>query len=175
MIELKWAVFQEKFSGKEQEAFESLAYELFCQEHNQPFGIHSYQNQTGIETDPIEIGEDHVGFQAKFLEVKPSERRSKLIEAFQSAKGKNPELTQIYFYLNKSFTESPLPDQKKSQVQAQIEDEAKKLEIKLVWKVPGQLKIQLSQPKNQRIYHRYFTSLNLQGLSGCHRHQLVLQ
>jgi len=161
MIELKWPVFQEKFSGKEQEAFESLAYELFCQEHNQPFGIHSYQNQTGIETDPIEIGKDHVGFQAKFLEAKPSERRSKLIEAFQSAKSKNPELTQVFFYINKPFTESSLPNQKKSQVQIEIEDEAKKLDISLVWKVPSNIQIQLSQPENQRIYNRYFTRLNL--------------
>ena len=82
MLELKWAVFQEKFLGKEQEALQSLAYELFCQEHNQPFGIHSYQSQTGIETDPVKVDKEYIGFQAKFLEVKPSSRKSILIEAF---------------------------------------------------------------------------------------------
>ncbi|MEM7548623.1 MAG: ATP-binding protein [Bacteroidota bacterium] len=161
MIELKWSVFQEKFFGKEQEAFESLAYELFCQEHNQPFGIHSYQDQTGIETDPIKIGKDYIGFQAKFLEVKPSGRKLKLIKALKSSKNKNSELTKILFYLNQPFSESPLPNLKKSQVQTEIEDEAEKLNIKLYWKVPSQLKIQLSQPENQRIYNRYFTRLNL--------------
>ncbi|MBV6647023.1 MAG: ATP-binding protein [Cyclobacteriaceae bacterium] len=161
MIELKWAVFQEKFSGKEQEAFQSLAYELFCQEHNQPFGIPSHHDQTGIEADPIKVGEDHIGFQAKYLEVKPSDRKPKLIRAFQSAKSKNSELTKVYFYLNKSFHESRNPNQKKSQVQIEIEEEAKKLDIELVWKVPSQLQIQLSQAENQRIYNRYFTRLNL--------------
>ncbi|GAA5036683.1 hypothetical protein GCM10011506_29930 [Marivirga lumbricoides] len=161
MIELKWAIFQEKFSGKEQDAFEALAYELFCQEHNRPFGIHSYENQTGIEADPIKIGDDYIGFQAKFLKVKPSKRKSKLIEAFQSAKKKNSELTKVLFYINQPFAESPFPNQKKSQIQIEIEDEAKKLDINLVWKVPSQLKIQLSQPENQRIYNRYFSRLTL--------------
>jgi hypothetical protein len=161
MIELKWPIFQEKFSGKEQDAFEALAYELFCQEYSRPFGIHSYKNQTGIEADPIKVGEDYIGFQAKFLDVNPTKRKSKLIEAFQSAKKKNPELSKVLFYINQPFTENRDPNQKKSQIQTRIEDEAKKLEIKLVWKVPSQLEIQLSQPENQRIYNRYFTRLTL--------------
>ncbi len=160
MIELKWVIFQEKFFGKEQDAFEALAYELFCQEHNQPFGILSYKNQTGIEADPIKVGEDYIGFQAKFLDVKPSKRKSKLIEAFQSAKKKNPQLTKVLFYINHSFTESSLKNKKKTQIQTEIEDEAKKIGINLIWKVPSQLEIQLSKPENQRIYNRYFTRIN---------------
>lgn len=161
MLDLNWSIFLEKFSGKEQKAFESLSYELFCLEHDRPFGIHSYQNQTGIESDPIKINKEYIGFQAKFLDVNPSDRKAELIAAFKKAKQKNEELSLVFFYLNKPFTESSTPNRKKSQKQIEIEKEAEELKIKLVWKVPSQLKIQLSQPQNERIYNRYFTRVNL--------------
>ncbi|MEO9803421.1 MAG: ATP-binding protein [Reichenbachiella sp.] len=166
MITLNWAVFGHKFSGKEQEAFESLAYELFCQEHHQPFGIHSYQNQTGIETDPVMVDDQYFGFQAKFLDVKPSDRKSKLIKAIKDAKGKNPELTQVLFYLNKAFTESPLSHQKDPKTKIEIEEKAREMGVKIVWKVPSQIKIQLSRPENQRIYYRYFTTFTIPSIEG---------
>jgi len=35
--------------------FEWFYYLLFSKEYNQPYGTHRYKNQSGIETDPINL------------------------------------------------------------------------------------------------------------------------
>lgn len=72
--------FESKFDGGRQEkAFESLAYHLFCLEFGIEKGLFRYKNQAGIETDPVEIGEDIIGFQAKYYSATTSLSTKKLI------------------------------------------------------------------------------------------------
>lgn len=69
-ITVDWNVFDYKFSGKQRETFESLAYTLFCFEFKQKFGIFRYFNQPYIETQPIKTDEgDVIGFQAKYYDA----------------------------------------------------------------------------------------------------------
>lgn len=63
--ELNWNNFKAKYNDREQKAFELLSYILFCLEHGQKFGIFRYKNQTGIETNTIQINNENIGFQAK--------------------------------------------------------------------------------------------------------------
>jgi hypothetical protein len=66
MQEINWGNFKAKFNGREQASFQWLCYLLFCQEFNQPLGIERYENHAGIETSPIKVGDDWIGWQAKF-------------------------------------------------------------------------------------------------------------
>ena len=67
--ELNWNNFKAKYDGREQRAFEQLSYILFCLEHEKKFGIFRYKNQAGIETNPIQVNNENIGFQAKFYET----------------------------------------------------------------------------------------------------------
>src|SRR5260221_6189349 len=74
MQETNWGNFKAKFNGKEQKTFELLSYLLFCDEFGQRTGIFRYKNQAGIETEPILVNGEWVGFQAKFYDTKISDR-----------------------------------------------------------------------------------------------------
>ncbi|MCK5707452.1 MAG: hypothetical protein KAI43_07340 [Candidatus Aureabacteria bacterium] len=75
MQETDWNNFKAKFNGKEQISFEWLCYLLFCKEFNQNIGISRYKNHAGIETNPIKINSEKIGWQAKFYETKLSEHK----------------------------------------------------------------------------------------------------
>ena len=63
---INWNAFRYKFDCNEQEAFEKLAYALFCWKYGLNGGAPRRFNQWYIETDPVQIGNDYVGFQAKY-------------------------------------------------------------------------------------------------------------
>jgi len=108
-FEIKWTNFDNKFEGgKQQNAFEVLCYHLFCCEFGLENGVFRYKNQTGIETDPAQVGDEIIGFQAKYYDAVTSlsSKKTKLIEAIKNTKRKNPSLTKIMFYVNKEFSES---------------------------------------------------------------------
>src|SRR5260221_11926860 len=101
IVEPNWGAFSAKFDGKEQKAFEWLCSLLFSKEHNQPIGPLRYFNQAGIEEDPITVGDEVVGWQAKFLSELSTKQAPTLIKAIDDATLQNPRLTTIYFYLNR--------------------------------------------------------------------------
>lgn len=101
---LNWNQFKAKFNGKEQSEFELLSYILFCYEHGNKIGLFRFKNQTGIETEPINIDGKYIGFQAKFYgDTKLSENKSGLMDSIQKAKYKNPELNKILFLQIENF------------------------------------------------------------------------
>lgn len=68
MTTLNWNIFKAKFHQRENKVFESLAYCLFCYELGIRIGVFRFKNQTGIETEPIEMEGKKVGFpENKFL------------------------------------------------------------------------------------------------------------
>lgn len=70
VVEINWGNFRAKFNGKEQKTFEWLCSLLFYKEHRYFAGALRYQNQAGIEADPIMVDQDIVGFQAKFILIR---------------------------------------------------------------------------------------------------------
>jgi hypothetical protein len=48
MTQLNWNIFRIKFHEREQAAFESLSYMLFCYEHYIKIGIFRFKNQTTL-------------------------------------------------------------------------------------------------------------------------------
>lgn len=164
---LNWNHFQTKFNGKEQIEFESLSYHLFCSEYNNTIGLFGYKDQAGIEKDPLFIDNEYVSFQAKFYNHSLSNKKSNIIDSIKKAKAKNPHLSKILFYLNLEFPESSKKYKKEPQFKEDIENLAEKLNLKLEWRVPSHIEIQLYQVKNKHLYEYFFGSgkINISDIS----------
>lgn len=158
MTEINWSIFEVKFSGKQQAAFERMAYALFCSQFNLTNGIFACKNQIGIETEPIEIDGEFIGFQAKYIgmSVPVSSKKKAIVNSIEQAKKKNPKLNEVYLYLNKSFSESRSVDRKLPKYIEDIEKKAEELKLKIVWQVPSQIEKQLSLSINLNIAQEFF-------------------
>jgi hypothetical protein len=160
MKELNWNLFDSKFIGRQQSAFERLAYGLFCSSFDKPQGIFSYKNQIGIETEPIEINGRYIGFQAKYFEpsVILASRKNSFLKSLEKAKKKNPKLNEVYFYINKSFPESTNGTQKYPNYILEIEQKAKELDLQITWQVPSNIQMQLSHSYNSKFAKEFFSN-----------------
>ncbi|MDO7136046.1 AVAST type 4 anti-phage nuclease Avs4 [Algibacter lectus] len=154
---MNWNVFGLKYDNREEWAFEQMSYLLFCAELGNRIGLFRYKNQTGIETEPLEKDGEYFGFQAKYYTVPLAGKKSEIISSIKKAKRENPKLNKILFYLNKEFSESTKKGQKKSKYHIDIESEAKKLKLEIVWRVPSHFELQLALPENKYIYEDFFS------------------
>lgn len=157
MNDINWNTFKAKFNDREQKSFELLSYLLFCSEFNLSFGIFRYFNQTGIETEPIQVGDEWLGFQAKFYETKISVNKEDIKSSIKTAKSKNPILDKIYFYINQEFSESKKKDKKEPHYKTEIEDFAKAKNVKIEWRVPSHFEKQLFDDKNKNLSQHFFS------------------
>lgn len=156
MTALNWNIFKIKFHQREQAAFESLAYMLFCYEHGITKGIFRFKNQTGIETEPIDYNGVLSGFQAKFYETKLSANKNDIIDSLKKAKRKNPGLKKVLLYTNQEISESNLKNKKKPAYLTDIEKVAKEIRIEIEWRVNSHFEKQLSVPENYYLHTEYF-------------------
>ena len=154
-VTINWGIFKVKFNGKENKAFESLAYYLFCNEHGNKTGIFRFKNQRGIETDPIKVGRDIIGFQAKYYETQISRNKKDVIDSIKKAKKNNSKLTKIFFYLNQEFSEGT--GKKDPQYKKVVENEAHKLGVDIEWRVPSHIERQLVLPENCYLADHFFS------------------
>lgn len=159
MIKINWNIFKSKFHERERSAFESLAYMLFCYEHNVRIGIFRFKNQVGVETEPIIINNEEINFQAKYYDTKLSENKADIIDSLKKSKSKNPNLNRVLIYTNQEFTESPKKTTKKPKYQIDIEKAAFQLNIEIDWRLSSHFEKQLSVPENHYLTN-YFFSLN---------------
>ena len=153
---INWKAFEAKYENHEQWAFEQMSYFLFCVELNNNIGLFRYKNQTGIETEPVEKDNFFYGFQAKYYTTSISKNKSDIIDSIKKAKTKNNRLNLICFYINQEFAESRKKKDKRPKYQVEIENEAKKIGIKIEWRVKSHLEYQLAQPKNKWIANIFF-------------------
>lgn len=159
MIEHKtmnWKVFGLKFDKREEWAFEQMSYLLFCAEHNNRIGLFRYKNQAGIETEPLVKDGKALGFQSKYYTSSIANNKGDIIDSLKKAKSKNKKLDELYFYINQEFSESSAKNKKKPQYQIEIEATAERLGVKLLWRIPSHIELQLSLPENKYIYDIFF-------------------
>lgn len=157
MIKPDWNKFKAKYSENPQSAFEWFSYLLFCKENNIPGGIFRYVNQAGIETNPIQVGKDHIGWEAKFYEDKLSSHVDEFIEKIETAKNKNPELTKIHFYTPIDWTESSSKPKRISQAQKKVEDFAKGKGVEIIWKGASFFESPFVSVDNEAIAQHFFS------------------
>lgn len=156
MVDINWNNFKAKFPDRESIVFERLAYMLFCYEFKISIGIFRFKNQTGIETESIEVDNLKVGFQAKFYDTKLSANKDDIIDSLKKAKSKNPSLNKILIYTNQELSESTKIDKKKPTYLVEIEENAKDLNIDIEWRVPSHFEKQLSIPENDYLAQYFF-------------------
>ncbi|XZH38286.1 hypothetical protein ACSW8X_11160 [Clostridium perfringens] len=131
VVKPDWYKFRAKFSGNPQENFEWFCYMLFCKEYNKPMGIFRYKNQSGVETNPINIESKVIGWQAKFYETTLSNHKKELIETLEKSKRDYPNINMIIFYTNQEWGQGK--EENTSKVKANIEEKARDLGIEIVW------------------------------------------
>lgn len=127
-----WKVFEAKFSGKEQESFQWLCHLLFCKQYNKPQGPDRYFNQAGIETAPIQVALDCIGWQAKYYITPLSKHTQDFVGAIDTAKKNYPELTKIIFYTNRDF--GPGRDGKDPKGKTTVETHATSKGVAVEWR-----------------------------------------
>ena len=156
MQEVNWGAFRAKFSGKEQVTFEWFCYLLFCIEHGLAYGIARYENHAGIENDPVQVGIDWVGWQAKFYDTPPSQHESELRGAITTAKSRHPELTKVVFYLNRDFGQHPRGT--KSAAQSAIVAHATSLGVAVEWRTESYFEAPFVTEKNAALASYFFST-----------------
>lgn len=157
-VEVNWDVFQNNFSADPRSAFERLSYLLFCFEFNQLRGVFRYFNQPHIETSPIQVGGDCVGFQAKYYDpqVQIRARKDELKETIADAKLKYPGINRLVFYINKEFTASSAKAKEKPDYQLEIENFGASQGITVGWRVPSNFEVMLFQSDMEAVRDYFF-------------------
>lgn len=158
-MKINWKNFEIKNENKEQWAFEQMSYLLFCEEHNNRIGLFRYKNQTGIETESMQVDDKWFGFSAKYYDVPIKDRVEHIKEALEKAKNKNEHIDTVYFYTNQEISESSKTDRKKSAYEIEIDDFCNLIGVNIVWRVPSHFERQLALPENQYIFD-FFLNLN---------------
>lgn len=160
MILADWNVFACKFSGNEQAAFEQLCYLLFCKTYGREMGISRYINNPGIETDPIAVDDDVIGWQAKYYQVALSQRKSELIDTVDKIHECYPELTRLVFFCNRDFGPGGTgPDGVRDPVaKTATEDHAARLGIKIEWFLASAFESPFVLIENETIARHFFSN-----------------
>jgi len=154
MIKPNWDIFRAKFSEDAEGYFEWFCYILFCKEFNRPFGIHRYKNQSAIETDPIEVDGETIGWQAKFYDTKLSEHKALLIDTIDSAKKDYPKISKLIIYTNQEWGQNK---GKEPQGKKDIENKAKELKIELDWRTASFFESPFVVSDNKIIAKHFFS------------------
>lgn len=154
---MNWKNFELKYDKREAWAFEQMSYLLFCAEFNNKIGLFRYKNQTGIETETIEKDGKYFGFQSKYYTNSIADNKNDIIDSIRKAKSKNPQLNELFLYINKELAESTTAKKKKPQYQLDIEQAAEKEGVIILWRVPSHFELQLSLPENRYIYDIFFS------------------
>jgi hypothetical protein len=157
LIEANWGNFRGKFNGREQKAFEWLCSLLFYKEHGHPTGALRYFNQPGIEVEPVTVGTDVIGWQAKFIGSDLSKYKAELIGAIDTAKAQHPTLTQLHFYVNVDFGRSKKRGVKDPAYKIEIEAHAKAKGIAITWKTASFFETPFVCETNANIAGHFFT------------------
>lgn len=159
MIKPNWDIFKAKFSENPQDNFEWFCYILFCKEFQQEKGIFRFKNQSGMETNPIKVGDDYISWEAKFYttEEKLSSNKEELKSKIDISQSKNTELTKLFFYTPIDWTESSKKDQRKTKDQKEVEKYAKGKNIEIIWKGAWFFESHFVAIENEKIAKHFFT------------------
>ncbi|MDV5068285.1 AVAST type 4 anti-phage nuclease Avs4 [Bacillus sp. W1] len=167
MIKPDWNIFKVKFSENPQNNFEWLCYLLFCEEFEKQIGIFRYKNQSGIETNPVNVDKEVIGWQAKFYESTLSDHKVDLINTLIKSKRDYSDLTKIIFYTNqewgqshkKNDSEEKVDDSKKNDPKAKvdIETKAKELNLQIEWRTASFFESPFVTSKNELIVQHFFS------------------
>lgn len=126
-----WNIFRTKFNDSTTN-FEYFCYLLFCIEFNRPYGIFRYKNQSGIESEPVEIDGRTIGFQAKFYDDKLANKKTDLLKMLKTIHENYPKLNELKLYTNRDWGQGN--KERESKPKQEIEKKAKEYNINIDWR-----------------------------------------
>ena len=88
----EWNAFKAKYANNPEKALEALCRYLFKAKYGIEDNLPYFKNHPGVETEPISVGEDLIGFQSKFFDTKIE--AGKIISSMQTAASTYPKLTE---------------------------------------------------------------------------------
>ena len=153
IIKANWDNFKAKFDNPRDE-FEWFCYLLFCIEHNKTKGIPRYKNQSGIETDPINLDGKIIGWQAKFYDTTLSKHKDDLIKMLQMSHDNYKGINTIIVYTNEEWGQNKNGASTKGQ--KDVEAKAEKLKIELIWRTASFFESPDVCIKNSKIASHFF-------------------
>lgn len=137
MIVPNWDRFKAKWTGRTTTEFERMCYQFFCKEHKKDLGIERQFNQAAIETEPIQDGDDVIGFQAKFYDTSLSKNKADLIKTIKDANRIYKKITILRIYTNQSWGQGRKKkdnDDTRPQALIDIENVAANLGVTIEWR-----------------------------------------
>ncbi|MBY0062595.1 NACHT domain-containing protein [Priestia aryabhattai] len=133
-----------------QKTFEDLCMYLFCRELNVP-KITAYENQPGIETEPVEVNGKRYGFQSKFFDSKFDWKQIK--SSINKAIDTFPELDKIFVYSNKDRT---MNGKEKTKIEKELDKKSKAKKITIEYVTDKSFMKKLSEPANFDLAQLFF-------------------
>lgn len=130
MIKPNWNLFKAKFNDNPQDYFEWFCYMLFCDEMKISY-IHRYKNQAAIETDPIQVNEEIIGWQAKFYDTPLTNHKSDFLEMLDKINKYYPNITKVLIYTNQEWGQNVGTE---PQGKIEIEKKASGYSIAIDWR-----------------------------------------
>jgi tRNA A37 threonylcarbamoyladenosine biosynthesis protein TsaE len=129
-----WNEFLGKNPKDPEGAFEALCRLLFKSKYGIRGSLPYFYNHPGIETSPVFIGEEVIGFQSKFFsgETINDSQAEEITKSIQVAHKHNASLTKIILYTNSVFA-FPAPDSTIIRKQAKVEQAALDINVQLEW------------------------------------------
>lgn len=162
IIQPDWNVFKAKFSANPCDAFEWFNYLLFCRNYDLKEGWFGYKNQSGIEKQPLVLGDKVIGFQSKFYDVPLYSKKDELIKTLNTTKENYPNLTQLIIYTNQLWGQGNGKDGKSTALIA-IEEHASKLGIEIIWNEHSFFESEFVCVENNDLARHFFTNDDYQG------------
>lgn len=165
MIQSNWEIFSAKFSNDKELKFEWFSYLLFCREFDLPKGWFGFKNQSAIEKNPIHLGNEIIGFQAKFYTSSLSSHKIDFLEMLIKAKRDYPELTKILIYTNQLWAQAYCKreeKQKDPQTLTEINAKAQNLAISLEWREASFFESEFVCLENDDLAKYFFTEQPMQ-------------
>ena len=155
MVYPSWNEFLGKNPKDPEGAFEALCRLLFRNRFGIADSLPYFYNHPGIETSPVEVGSDIIGFQSKFLtgETIDDSQAELIIKSIKTARKHNSTLTKIILYTNSVFW-FPKADEAAIKRQRNIEAIAQNNNIELEWMFGDNILDLVS--KNELAYNLFF-------------------
>ena len=126
MITVNWHYFQAKTGDSAPAEFERLCYFIFCRRYHRLYGISRYRNHPALETSPIEVDGELVGFQSKFFLDKFSNYKSDILDAVEKVSVYYPKIKRLVFFMpmDHDFNPKAKNDSLETAAQKEIESRA---------------------------------------------------
>ena len=162
MIPIRWEVFRARFPVPTARLeFERMASLMFCQRYGLKHGLFRYKNHPNLETEAVVVGNEVIGFQAKYFDDKVSAHTKELEEAIEGAQARQRAagrpLTKIVFYLDQDFTGiTKGGGDLKAAYEKKLLSVAAQNGVEIEWMAAGEIEIELAQLEYQYIAEYYF-------------------